>query len=739
MTAIIGPSGSGKTTLMNVLAGRNYSSNLFQTGKLSVNGTEIKSMNPLKNIIGYVTQEDILIETNTVRQNMMTHAVLRNVPDRKNLVQGIINKLQLTKCQDTQVGGAMVRGVSGGEKKRVSIGVELVSSPSVLFMDEPTTGLDSNTAFEIMKLMRDIKNSDDMTVVAVMHAPSNEIMALFDSLIILCDGLIIFHGPPEFLGDRLGEIELTVPRFSNPVEHFLQGVDKDGIKIELETQQMQSMENSQEYFESIKNLDKKKLQEMQTKFDLELLEKVDKLYEERFRKLLYFQVKYGPRPIRKKVEAVEQDNNQKDQNVDNEDRIMGPTPSKFDFDEEEMDEFAAEKQADPLSGIHKDVENEPIRVIDEDTKHKNDIINKNNNDDQEGVTNYTEYETHTKPQKTVTYDQILKYSKKRNQMRNFFVQVAYLTGQNTRTYFKNIIIVIFLIAGICIINGMMFAVYNDLGDPSVDTVAAIINRMGFMFMFTAFAAFMGLNSTVGNLIPKKKIFNKERQAKLYSYGSFYLSLQFYDIFPMIPVYALLTLLYYLGIPLNQDQGVENFFYFYFFSIVGGFLTGNSLGFMIGSIATSAEQVSALIPITILPFMLVNGFFANLKTVNPFLLGFSYLSPIRFAFQGACLTEFRNSQTYIDNCHVHVKINGENVLQAASSPKCDPLLLADFYEDKIWMNVMIILIQLVAYRIIGFIFFRVLNRERVIVSKDNPELKAEIKKNYSPTLMQNSEN
>ena len=319
---------------MNVLAGRNYSSNLFQTGKLSVNGTEIKSMNPLKNIIGYVTQEDILIETNTVRQNMMTHAVLRNVPDRKNLVQGIINKLQLTKCQDTQVGGAMVRGVSGGEKKRVSIGVELVSSPSVLFMDEPTTGLDSNTAFEIMKLMRDIKNSDDMTVVAVMHAPSNEIMALFDSLIILCDGLIIFHGPPEFLGDRLGEIELTVPRFSNPVEHFLQGVDKDGIKIELETQQMQSMENSQEYFESIKNLDKKKLQEMQTKFDLELLEKVDKLYEERFRKLLYFQVKYGPRPIRKKVEAVEQDNNQKDQNVDNEDRIMGPTPSKLDFDEE---------------------------------------------------------------------------------------------------------------------------------------------------------------------------------------------------------------------------------------------------------------------------------------------------------------------------------------------------------------------------------------------------------------------
>ena len=130
----------------------------------------------------------------------------------------------------------MIRGVSGGEKKRVSIGVELVSSPSLLFMDEPTTGLDAYTAFEVMKLMSDIKKKEQMTVISILHQPSNQILELFDKVIILCDGMIVFDGPPNTINQRIKDLGFQMPKFSNGVEYLLEAIDRDGIRIELENQ-----------------------------------------------------------------------------------------------------------------------------------------------------------------------------------------------------------------------------------------------------------------------------------------------------------------------------------------------------------------------------------------------------------------------------------------------------------------------------------------------------------------------
>lgn len=236
MTAIIGPSGSGKTTLMNFLSGRSYTSNLVKSGSLFVNDAKIERMDPLKHIVGYVTQEDILQEELTVRQTFEMYCNYRNIPDKTGWSQKIIDKLQLSKCAETQVGGTFIRGVSGGEKKRVSIGVELVSSPSLLFLDEPTTGLDSNTAFEVMKVMSDIKKSDQMTVVSILHQPSNEILDLFDQVIILSDGMIVYDGSPSNINNRVRKIGMQMPRFSNGVEFLLKAIDKDGIRIEVEKQ-----------------------------------------------------------------------------------------------------------------------------------------------------------------------------------------------------------------------------------------------------------------------------------------------------------------------------------------------------------------------------------------------------------------------------------------------------------------------------------------------------------------------
>ena len=148
--AIMGPSGSGKTTLLNLLACRAALVNTGKTtleGKITMNGE--KMIKTEFNKIGaYVQQDDVLIETMTPRECLMFAARMIGQDHRTALinVENTIAKLKLKSCQDTYIGGHMLKGVSGGERKRVCLGFELIQNPSFLLLDEPTSGLDSHTA-----------------------------------------------------------------------------------------------------------------------------------------------------------------------------------------------------------------------------------------------------------------------------------------------------------------------------------------------------------------------------------------------------------------------------------------------------------------------------------------------------------------------------------------------------------------------------------------------------------------
>lgn len=110
-------------------------------------------------------------------------------------VRRILKRLQLEKCADTVIGSPLVKGVSGGERKRTSIGYELMTNPSLLLMDEPTSGLDSDTAYRIMKLMKKEATQRGVTILATIHTPSSAIFKIFDRIIILAEGMTIFNGP----------------------------------------------------------------------------------------------------------------------------------------------------------------------------------------------------------------------------------------------------------------------------------------------------------------------------------------------------------------------------------------------------------------------------------------------------------------------------------------------------------------------------------------------------------------
>uniref|UniRef100_A0A8D0GF94 ABC transporter domain-containing protein n=1 Tax=Sphenodon punctatus TaxID=8508 RepID=A0A8D0GF94_SPHPU len=200
MNAILGPTGSGKTSLLDVIAGWKDPRGL-KGGQIFMDGKEVIDSR-FHQCSAYVIQEDILTGTLSVRENLQFSASLRlpqsrnNEAEKKLKVNGVIQELGLQDCADTKIGTEFLRGISGGEKKRCSIGMELITSPSLIFLDEPTTGLDANTANAIMQLLHQLSRKG-RTVIFSIHQPRHSIFRLFDHLTLMNKGEIIYAGPAE--------------------------------------------------------------------------------------------------------------------------------------------------------------------------------------------------------------------------------------------------------------------------------------------------------------------------------------------------------------------------------------------------------------------------------------------------------------------------------------------------------------------------------------------------------------
>ena len=221
--AIMGPSGAGKTTLLNCLSGR-YQKNLIEvSGEVLLNGRLIKTLD-YRAMIGFVPQDDILMENMTPRESLdfsaaMTMQVTKS--DRMLLVNNMIEELGLTACADSLIGGHITRGISGGEKKRTSIGVELIFNPSVLFLDEPTTGLDSFTALQIIQLLEKLTTEKNSTIIATIHQPSSQIFNSFDRLLLLSRGASVYMGRANGATEFFHNIGFPLSPNYNPSDHYM--------------------------------------------------------------------------------------------------------------------------------------------------------------------------------------------------------------------------------------------------------------------------------------------------------------------------------------------------------------------------------------------------------------------------------------------------------------------------------------------------------------------------------------
>ena len=211
-----------QTSLLDVLADRKPKSTV--NGQVLTDGVP-RNSDTFMHMAGYVVQDDIVMGTLTVRENLLFSARLR-LPDaisdseKKRRVQEVIQELGLEKVADVRCGNEFVRGISGGERKRVNIGMELVMAPSVLFLDEPTTGLDAATSMSVLRLLKRLAEHG-RTIVLSIHQPRFRIFEMFDLATIMSQGEMLYQGDSARCVGHFAQNGYQCDSFNNPADFIM--------------------------------------------------------------------------------------------------------------------------------------------------------------------------------------------------------------------------------------------------------------------------------------------------------------------------------------------------------------------------------------------------------------------------------------------------------------------------------------------------------------------------------------
>jgi ATP-binding cassette subfamily G (WHITE) protein 2 len=223
VTAVIAPTGSGKTTFLNALTGATRTATVH--GDVRLNGKAV-SGRTCKTLVSYVAQEDVLDAHLTVQECMDFAAGLQlghfPAEERAKIVANLLEEIGIAHVNDTLVGSATVRGVSGGQRKRVSIALGLLRRPRVIVMDEPTCGLDSTTALNIIQSLHRITSRCGVVVLMAIHQPQQAIFNLFDQLILIRGGRLLYHGNAKACITMMGELGFAHDGITGYADHIVE-------------------------------------------------------------------------------------------------------------------------------------------------------------------------------------------------------------------------------------------------------------------------------------------------------------------------------------------------------------------------------------------------------------------------------------------------------------------------------------------------------------------------------------
>ncbi|KAK4057385.1 ATP-binding cassette transporter snq2 [Microbotryomycetes sp. JL221] len=231
-SAVLGPSGAGKSSLLQMLAGRiatGPTSKFRQQGSILLNDMPLQQV---ESLVAFIEQEDAHhLPALTVRETLRYAARLRMRGQSKSRcdarAEEVLRMLGLKSCADNMVGGELVKGISGGEKRRLSLAVQLISDPSVLLADEPLSGLDAFTARNVMQSLRDLAASG-RTIIVSVHQPRSDIWDMFDNVLLLAKGgRTAYSGPRQGILDCFEQVGAVCPPHFNPADFVLDVISFD--------------------------------------------------------------------------------------------------------------------------------------------------------------------------------------------------------------------------------------------------------------------------------------------------------------------------------------------------------------------------------------------------------------------------------------------------------------------------------------------------------------------------------
>ncbi|XP_023367827.1 ATP-binding cassette sub-family G member 8 [Otolemur garnettii] len=241
MLAIIGNSGCGRASLLDVITNRGHGGKI-KSGQIWING-QPSTPQLVRKCVAHVRQHDQLLPNLTVRETLTFTAQMRlprsfSLAQRDKRVEDVIAELRLRQCADTPVGNVYLRGVSGGERRRVSIGVQLLWNPGILILDEPTSGLDSFTAHNLVKTLSRLAKGNRLVLLS-LHQPRSDIFRLFDLVLLMTSGTTVYLGAAQHMVEYFTTIGYPCPRYSNPADFYvdLTSIDRRSREQEAATRE----------------------------------------------------------------------------------------------------------------------------------------------------------------------------------------------------------------------------------------------------------------------------------------------------------------------------------------------------------------------------------------------------------------------------------------------------------------------------------------------------------------------
>eukprot|EP00922_Rhytidocystis_sp_ex-Travisia-forbesii_P036219 GHVS01053731.1.p1 GENE.GHVS01053731.1~~GHVS01053731.1.p1 ORF type:complete len:663 (+),score=85.60 GHVS01053731.1:1-1989(+) len=642
----------------------------------------------------YVMQRDVQLDCLTVEETLRMAADLKlqnnTAQERYERVYNVMKELGLLECRNINIGGDFKKGISGGQLKRLSIGVELLDDPSLLFLDEPTSGLDSALAFDIFKSLMYLARSG-RTIICTVHQPRSQVFAMFDKLLLLSQGSVVYHGEANLIVDYFSRNGFPCPLQFNPADYILDllspkafaAINQAKVVEELavltaeqrrrlsggdggrgEGGASQTEANSTSGGGGGGGKDPEEGQGgVATRHSLTGLD--TGLYDS----ASTISSSSSKAPL--------------EDCLDSERVVLSQT---------DIDSFPAlYVNSQEAAAVRLAVGNE----IDLDAT----ILNKGRN------RKYTSLPPELqKVAGQLGFGPTTQYSRSssRSQL-GIWTYTAWIICKRTAINSIRHPMTGFMVVIVNIIMGLFLGgIWFDIGDasyrnytgsspvPRPDVLLSVNNIMGSLFFLVVDIPFSSFHC-LGVFQTERLIFNRETSSRLYSTSAFFAGKTIADLpFQIIPACLLMVLFYWMA---NLTRSAQKFFIYIGIGLLNVFAS-SSYCYAISALVPNIEMANLLAPVYLVILMLVSGFFLKDPSIPCWISWLSYASWLRYGFCALAVNEFPLDGSYAG-------YSNEEILK-------EWVMVPD---TRVWFNCVMLLVVGVAMRIIAFFLLKYCNRRK----------------------------